>query len=203
MVKVTAPGSNRIDTQDQNDQDRGSIETNDKSDNLQQQPLLVYWSRWWSIFIVLIAGGLAVICTNMVIHAWPDRPILLALTGTGTIVSVYACMRVIRNTFHPVLMFMADQNGITTYYNDKKYSSEGYCVPWHDITGLSLAQQEVAGDPKLKMHCIAVQLAENAEVPETLSVGGSPGADVFYLDASTGALKGQKLLNALNQIRPD
>jgi len=176
------------------------------------QPLLqVYFRRILSglitgVSLVLVVGG-----GISLLRAGDEVPqpvqwfmwSILAVLLYGIVVGV-------RQLLRPPLMFVANGEGIVSYYlsDHNNYSGTGVLIPWANISGMALEKRRgavsgVGAGNRSDVWVIACTLKEDAEFDlEKYSSGryASDGQQVFCLDAYAGTVRLQELLDRLRSL---
>lgn len=140
----------------------------------------------------------------MALAAWPDRKILFACTATLTLMMAAGVRKSIKMYRSPPVMLYADREKVVTYLYNRGYREEGYEIPWADIDEIELLKRSSVGalSSRVKKVTIILHLRDGVSAPPEISADRSTDGQTVHLDASTGTLRGERLLAALHQLRP-
>ncbi|MEI7431688.1 MAG: hypothetical protein WCL27_14640 [Betaproteobacteria bacterium] len=176
------------------------------------QPLLqVYFRRILSgliagvSLILVVGGGIGLLRAGAEVpqavqwFMWS----ILALLLYGIVVGV-------RQLVRPPLMFIANNEGIVTYYlsDHNTYTGSGVLIPWANISNMALEKRRgtvsgVGAGNRSDVWVIACTLKEDAAFDlEKHSSGryASDGKRVICLDAYAGTVRLQELLDRLRSL---
>jgi len=156
-------------------------------------------------FILVVGGGLALLRAGAEVPqpvqwvAWS----ILALMLYGILVGV-------RQLMTPPLMFIANNEGIVTYYlsDHNTYTGTGALIPWANISSIALERRRgVTSSGKMAdVWVIACTLNANAEFDVEKHSSGYLASDaqrVICLDAFTGTIRREELLDRLRLLWQD
>ncbi len=104
-------------------------------------------------------------------------------------------------------MYSADRSGVTIYYDADRirYTGNGVFLPWGSVTGMTIEKRTSVGATSNRMYTWVVACALDGDAPfpaQKHSVAYSPldGERVVCLDAFTGTVSGQAMLDRLHSL---
>jgi hypothetical protein len=160
--------------------------------------VVVTWSRGWAVFALVAAGGLATVALGMAAAAGVGLGGGL-LTLLGAVLAL-AALRSARLAASPPVMFEASAQGVTTYLEGDRYRGRGFTVPWSQVTRMERRTgSEQPGN--LRVDTIELQLTREVARPPGVSYRDDGDPRVLRLDAVTGSLRGERLLEALRRVQ--
>jgi hypothetical protein len=156
-------------------------------------------------FILVVGGGLAVLRAGAEI----PQPVqwfiwsILALMLYGILVGV-------RQLITPPLMFIANNEGIVTFYvsDHNTFTGPGILIPWASIADMTLEKRSVQGSIQNLAYVwlIACTLKADANFDvkkHSVGYASSDGRRVVCLDAFTGTVMREELLERLRDLWQD
>ena len=179
---------------------RGSASSRSRAvDHRPSEPaeVVVTWSRGWAVFALATLTGLAALSFVMA-GASESVPARIALAALGLLFAI-GSLRQLQLVVTPLRMFAATREGITTYLDGSRYSREGFTVPWSCV--VSIERQTRHEQPgNLRIETIAVRVEPSVQIPPGTSYhAGKQDGPVLHLDAMTGSLRGDALLDAMRK----
>jgi hypothetical protein len=156
-------------------------------------------------FILVVGGGLAVLRAGAEIPQAVQWFIwfILALMLYGILVGV-------RQLITPPLMFIANNEGIVTFYvsDHNNFTGPGILIPWASIADLTLEKRSVQGSTQNLAYVwlIACRLKADANFDvkkHSVGYASSDGQRVVCLDAFTGTVMREELLERLRALWQD
>ena len=168
--------------------------------------LNVYFHRKFSGFIGFGCFLLVAIGGFGLAKAGNTFPLLVQLVSWLVVVAMtWGIIVGFRQIWHPPLMYAADQQGIMIYYDADRirFTEPGVFLPWELVTGMSLEKRQVSPggiSNRMRTWVIACTLKSNAPFAvQKHSVAYRPqdGEQLVCLDAFTGSISRQELLNSL------
>lgn len=177
------------------------------------QPLLqVYYRRALSgmiagvSLVLVVGGGLALLRAG----AEVPQPIQWVIWSI-LVLMLYGIFVGVRQLIWPPLMFVANNEGIVTYYlSDRNaYTGTGLLIPWANISNIALEKRRgvvsgVGSGNRTDVWVIACTLKEDAEFDVVKYSTGRNKSDaqrIICLDAFSGTVRLQELLDRLHSIR--
>lgn len=169
------------------------------------EQITVTWHRGWTIFMLFCCLAVGAMVLTMAVAAWPDQKILFACTSTLTLMMVAGVRKSIKMYRSPPTMLYADREKVVTHFYNRGYRQQGYEIPWTDIVDLELLKRSSVGalSSRVKKVTIILHLRAGVSAPPEISADRSTDGQTVHLDASTGTLRGERLLAALHQLRPE
>ena len=173
------------------------------------QPLLqVYFWRVLSgmitgiSFILVVGGGIGLL------RAGAEVPQLVQWVMWSILaLMLYGILVGVRQLITPPLMFIANNEGIVTYYlsDHNTYTGAGVLIPWANISNIALEKRRgmvsgVGSGNRADVWVIACTLKEDAQFDVEKHSSGRYASDaqrVICLDAFTGTIRRQELLSRL------
>ncbi len=162
--------------------------------------IIVYWSRAWSSFMVAGFSIVTFISVAMAWKSWPEQKVVLVVMALFSLMMWAGLLRSIRMLLYPPTLFKADLQGVVTYLNGSNYGKEGYHIAWQDVEEMKLVKRIAAGGGKKRVSTVALLLKEGCEAPSRISLGGSDDPRIVHLDASTGNLRLQPLVEQMQGL---
>ena len=160
--------------------------------------VVVTWARRWAGLATGALVALAATAAAMAFAAGAGVPgVALALLGA---VLAVAALRSARMLLSPPVMFTIDGHGVTTWLDGDRYGGSGFRVSWGAVTSIERrVGHEQPGN--LRVDAIEIGVAPGVDVPARASFRGVARPQVLRLDASTGTIRGEALLEALRRAR--
>nr|NIV11907.1 hypothetical protein [Fodinibius sp.] len=153
--------------------------------------------------IIVLCGIITGIAATMSVAAWPEKKALFLFCSLFTLLMIVGFGRGVKMFFWPPVMLVVDQEKIVTFLCQNKYGNKGYAIPWSDIKNLELIERTAVGGASDRVKIVTIALTLNGEVtaPQDISKGGSDDPQTVHLDASSGSLRGNKLLETLQRYK--
>lgn len=167
--------------------------------------LEVKFSRLRATILTLVGVGLVGATLALVLAAdrssWGVGEWLFVTMGTllGSLIMIAS----VRQVLSPITMITATDRGLLLHLDGSRYVEAGCLIQWRDIEDLSLdIVSGWQGGDRRRFKTIVLSLRPAAPViPRSANYGPlGPGRSI-RVDASNGTLRGEDLLDSLEEIR--
>ena len=156
-------------------------------------------------FVLVVGGGLGLLRAGAEVPQFVQWFMWAILD-----VMLFGMVVGIRQLIAPPLLFIANKEGIVTYYvsDNNSYSGAGTLIPWASISDMTLERRATQGATQNLAYVwlIACRLKADADFDvkkHSAGYASSDGQRVVCLDAFTGTVRREDLLDCLHRLWRD
>ncbi len=170
--------------------------------------LRIYFHRKYSGFIAAVSAVVATAGGIALARAGSTVPPVVQVAGWFIILAMlWGIIVGVRQLLRPPLMYSADRRGVTIYYDADRirFTGNGVFLPWRSVTGMTIEKRTAVGATHNRAYTwvIACTLEGSAPFPVqkySVAYSARDGERVVCLDAFTGTLSGQAMLDRLHSL---